>query len=80
MALKILEDCIACDACMQPCPTGAISAADPIYIIDPNICNECVGYADSPTCVDACPVECIVLDEAHRYSYEENLKRYQKED
>ncbi len=80
MALKIVDECIACDACMQPCPTGAITADDPIYVINPNICNECVGYTDSPTCVDACPVEAIVLDMEHQLSFEENMKRYKKED
>jgi ferredoxin len=63
MALKILQECIACDACFQPCPTGSIIPDDPIYKIDPSTCTECVGHADEPTCVVACPVDCIVIDE-----------------
>ncbi len=67
MALKILEACIACDACFQPCPTDSIIPDDPIYRINFETCTECKGYADAPTCVEACPVDCIVLDEAHPY-------------
>ena len=65
MALKILEECIACDACFQPCPTESIIPDDPIYSIDFNTCTECEGYALKPTCVEACPVDCIVIDEDH---------------
>ncbi len=62
MALKILEACIACDACVGECPTEAISEGDPIYLIDPALCTECVGFAEEPSCVQVCPVECIVFD------------------
>jgi len=65
MALKILDECIACDACYQPCPTESIIPDDPIYRIDFDSCTECVGYAKEPTCVVACPVDCIVIDEEH---------------
>ncbi|MFT5371503.1 MAG: ferredoxin, partial [Lysobacterales bacterium] len=33
------------------------------YIIDPNLCTECVGHFDTPQCVEVCPVECIPKDE-----------------
>ncbi len=62
MSLLITNECIACDACRDECPTGAIEEADPIYIIDPDICTECVGYYDEPSCIAVCPVECIVPD------------------
>jgi ferredoxin len=59
MAMKIGEDCISCGACESECPVQAISAGDSIYIIDPKLCVECVGYHDEPQCVAVCPVECI---------------------
>ena len=62
MALMIKDDCIACDACREECPTEAIEENDPIYIIDPDRCTECVGFYDEPQCIAVCPVDCIVLD------------------
>ncbi len=50
MAFYILEDCIACGACMPECPEGAISAGKP-YIIDPKLCTECSA------CAEVCPVD-----------------------
>ncbi|OQX74484.1 MAG: ferredoxin [Campylobacteraceae bacterium 4484_4] len=63
MALKITQECIACDACVIECPTGAISEGDPIYLIDASLCTECVGYAEEPACVPVCPVDAIVPGE-----------------
>jgi ferredoxin len=60
MAMKILDDCISCGACEPECPTEAISEGDVIYVIDTDICVECVGHNDSPQCVAVCPVDCIV--------------------
>lgn len=62
MALLINEECIACDACREECPTMAIEEGDPIYFIDPDRCTECVGVYDEPSCIAVCPVECIVPD------------------
>ena len=59
MALTITDECISCGACEPECPTESISEGDGIYIINPDTCVECEGYADSPQCVDVCPVECI---------------------
>ena len=78
MALIILEECIACDACVTPCPTESIVADDPIYIIDPETCTECVGFAEVPTCVEACPIDCIIIDSNHGESDEELLAKYKK--
>lgn len=41
MALMINNECIACDACAEECPNGAIEEGDPTYNIDPDICTEC---------------------------------------
>ncbi|MDO4441476.1 MAG: YfhL family 4Fe-4S dicluster ferredoxin [Moraxella sp.] len=62
MALKITQECINCDVCEPVCPNEAISAGDDIYVIDPNLCTECVGHFDTPQCVDICPVDCIPKD------------------
>ena len=43
MALLINDDCTACDACKPVCPNEAIAVGDPIYVIDPLRCTECVG-------------------------------------
>ncbi|PWW83374.1 MULTISPECIES: 4Fe-4S binding protein [Prosthecochloris] len=59
MALYITEECTYCAACEPECPVNAISAGDDIYIIDPNLCNECEGL-DEQSCVAVCPAECIV--------------------
>lgn len=62
MALKIFEGCTACDACEPVCPNEAITAGDPIYVIDPMKCTECVGAEDEPQCKLVCPADCIELD------------------
>lgn len=60
MAMKITGDCISCGACEPQCPVDAISEGDEHYEIDASVCVECEGYADSPQCVEVCPVDCIV--------------------
>jgi len=62
MSLLITDDCIACDACREECPNEAIEEGDPIYTIDPDYCTECVGHYDEPSCILACPVDCIISD------------------
>jgi ferredoxin len=59
MAMMITEECINCDVCEPECPNGAISQGADIYVIDPNLCTECVGHYDTPQCIEVCPVDCI---------------------
>ncbi len=81
MSLLITDECIACDACREECPTEAIEEADPIYIIDPDICTECIGYYDEPSCIAVCPVECIIPDPNNVETLEElKLKYKQREE
>ena len=65
MALLITDECINCDVCEPACPNEAISEGDDIYVIDPDLCTECVGHFDEPQCVVICPVDCIPKDPDH---------------
>lgn len=62
MATMITEECINCGACEPECPNEAISEGEDIYIIDPNLCTECVGHFDEEQCAAVCPVDCCVPD------------------
>jgi 4Fe-4S binding protein len=62
MATTITSDCINCGACEPECPNNAISQGDPIYVIDPLLCTECVGFHDYEACAAVCPVDCCVPD------------------
>ena len=50
MTLLIDENCTACDPGKPAGPNQAISVGDPIYVIDPLRCPECVGAEDEPQC------------------------------
>ena len=85
MSLIIIEECIACDACREECPTEAIEEGDPIYIIDPDRCTECVGVYDEPACIAVCPVDCIVPDKDNvetiaelQFKYEQIMAEYEE--
>lgn len=62
MATYITDACINCGACEPECPNGAISEGDEIYVIDPNLCTECVGFHSEEACQRVCPVECCLPD------------------
>ena len=53
MAYKITDACISCGVCEGECPTGAISAGDSQYQIDPETCIDCGA------CESACPTSAI---------------------
>lgn len=76
MALLINDECINCDVCEPECPNEAISQGPEIYVIDPNLCTECVGHYDTPQCVEVCPVECIPKDPDHEETQEELMTKY----
>lgn len=54
MALVINEDkCARCGVCEPECPNEAISQTEDAYVINPELCNECVRFGD-PQCVAVC--------------------------
>lgn len=62
MALQINAACVNCWACLPLCPTKAIYAAKPHFLIDQHKCSECDGdYAD-PQCASICPIETAIVD------------------
>jgi 4Fe-4S binding domain len=58
----ITNDCINCGACEPECPNNAISQGETIFVIDPKLCTECVGFHDYEACAAVCPVDCCVTD------------------
>ena len=62
MATRINEDCINCGACEDECPNSAISMGDDIFVIDPALCTECVGFSGEQMCALACPPDVCVKD------------------
>jgi ferredoxin len=75
MAFLINDECISCAICVDECPNQAISEGDEIYVIDPDLCTECVGFFDEPQCANICPVEACVPDPDHQESKEELLEK-----
>lgn len=78
MALIITDDCINCDVCEPECPNNAISAGEEIFVIDPNLCTECVGHFDEPQCQQVCPVDCIPLDPNNLETKEQLQAKYDR--
>jgi ferredoxin len=78
MSLLITDECINCDVCEPECPNGAISMGDEIYIIDPELCTECVGHFDEPQCIEVCPVDCIVVDPDNQESQNQLQAKYER--
>ncbi len=77
MAYKITDECIACGACEPECPNTAISEGD-IYVVDPNLCTECVGFFDESQCASVCPVGACIPDPDHVESKEELMAKKER--
>lgn len=78
MALMINDLCIACDVCLAACPNKAITAGEDIFVIDPDLCTECVGHHAVSQCVKVCPVRACVPDPAHKEGKEELQAKYDR--
>jgi ferredoxin len=57
VAYTILASCTACGLCLPACPIDSITAGDPIYVIDQELC------CDFEDCLAVCPVNAIVPSE-----------------
>jgi ferredoxin len=75
MATHITDDCINCGACEQECPNDAITEGEEIYVIDPDLCTECVGFFEREACQAVCPVECCLPNPDREESEETLLER-----
>ena len=75
MAFVICVDCISCGMCIEECPNDAILESGPAYVIDPELCTECVGSFNEPQCVKVCPVDVIIRDPHHYESNEDLLEK-----
>ena len=49
------------------CPNDAISMGDEIYEINPDLCTECVGHDDKPTCQSVCPITNTIITDPALY-------------
>ena len=78
MATFITEECINCGACEPECPNGAISQGEDIYLINADLCTECVGFHDAEACAAVCPVDCCVPDPNNTETEEVLLARAKK--
>jgi ferredoxin len=78
MATIITEECINCGACEPECPNQAISQGEDIFIIDPKLCTECVGFHDEEACAAVCPVDCCIPDPDNTETEEVLLDRARK--
>ncbi|PMR73767.1 4Fe-4S binding protein [Billgrantia endophytica] len=61
MALKIVESCVNCWACVDVCPSDAIHASDTHFKIDARKCTECDGDYAEQQCASICPIEGAIL-------------------
>ena len=90
MAVRITEECTACGSCVESCPNEAIFKPEDdeeerarsltmneyeIYVADPLLCNECVGFFEREQCMEVCPVDAVILDPENVESEAELIAR-----
>lgn len=78
MAYKITEECNNCAACEPECPNEAISEGENTFVINQDLCTECVGFHDTPQCADVCPVEACILDPDNEETEAELIEKAKK--
>ncbi len=50
------EKCTGCEACVEECPSEAISMVNDKAVVDSDTCIDC------GVCVDSCPAEAISME------------------
>lgn len=78
MANRITDDCVNCGACESVCPSQGISKGPDIFVIDPELCSECVGFHHTQQCARVCPVDCCEVDPERVESEEVLFERAQR--
>lgn len=61
MALKIVDSCVNCWACLDVCPSEAISPGEGYFRISARKCTECEGDYSDHQCASICPIEGAIL-------------------
>lgn len=61
MALKIVESCVNCWACVDVCPSEAIYSSSPHFKINARKCTECEDDYAEQQCASICPIEGAIL-------------------
>lgn len=65
--VKITDECIECDGCIDECPVEAIVDSDDnpdgkdTYYVYQDKCIECQGFNDIPACAESCPSEGAIV-------------------
>ena len=78
MALMINDECVNCGACEPECPNEAISPGDEFYVINPDLCTECVGAFDESQCSSVCPTDACVPNPERVEDHDTLLAKYNK--
>ncbi|WP_163335032.1 YfhL family 4Fe-4S dicluster ferredoxin, partial [Enterobacter hormaechei] len=52
---------------------NAIYMGDEIYEIDADLCTECVGHYDKPTCQSVCPINNTIITDPQHIETQEQL-------
>ncbi len=63
MSYEITSLCVNCHACMDVCPSDAISAGARTFVIAASDCTQCEGDYAVAQCASICPVEGAILNE-----------------
>lgn len=78
MALMINDECSSCGACEAECPNAAISEGENHYMINPDLCTECVGFFAEAQCTSVCPTDSIVPDPDRKEDKAALLAKFKK--
>ena len=78
MSIRITEHCVACGMCQPQCRNGAIKEGDETYVIDAKRCTECVGWYETPRCIDVCFLSACEPDPQDVESHEQLLAKFKK--